>query len=153
MATIRRTRGDDIDAACGQLVGRVNDRMTARLGQKLLHDRGGAGMNARLAIAALSVALLLERCGAARGSATSRQPRRRRKAAQINTQLGLDLHAQGNLQAAREKIEKALQQNPQHGRTRRWRPGSSTTVSARTKKASDALRTGGASSATAIRTC
>ena len=34
MATIRRTRGDDIDAACGQLVGRVNDRVTSRLGQK-----------------------------------------------------------------------------------------------------------------------
>jgi len=31
MATIRRTRGDDIDAACGQLVGRVNDRTTVRL--------------------------------------------------------------------------------------------------------------------------
>ena len=26
IATIRRTRGDDIDAACGQLAGRVNDR-------------------------------------------------------------------------------------------------------------------------------
>jgi 23S rRNA (adenine2503-C2)-methyltransferase len=26
IATIRKTRGDDIDAACGQLVGRVNDR-------------------------------------------------------------------------------------------------------------------------------
>jgi 23S rRNA (adenine2503-C2)-methyltransferase len=37
MATIRRTRGDDIDAACGQLVGRVNDRTTVRLGQKLLN--------------------------------------------------------------------------------------------------------------------
>jgi 23S rRNA (adenine2503-C2)-methyltransferase len=24
--TIRRTRGDDIDAACGQLVGQVKDR-------------------------------------------------------------------------------------------------------------------------------
>jgi 23S rRNA (adenine2503-C2)-methyltransferase len=34
IATIRRTRGDDIDAACGQLVGRVNDRITNRLGQK-----------------------------------------------------------------------------------------------------------------------
>jgi 23S rRNA (adenine2503-C2)-methyltransferase len=34
MATIRRTRGDDIDAACGQLVGRVNDRVTNRLGSK-----------------------------------------------------------------------------------------------------------------------
>ena len=34
IATIRRTRGDDIDAACGQLVGRVNDRVVNRLGQK-----------------------------------------------------------------------------------------------------------------------
>jgi 23S rRNA (adenine2503-C2)-methyltransferase len=36
IATIRRTRGDDIDAACGQLVGRVNDRTTARLGRKMI---------------------------------------------------------------------------------------------------------------------
>jgi 23S rRNA (adenine2503-C2)-methyltransferase len=35
IATTRRTRGDDIDAACGQLVGRVRDRTTVRLGQKL----------------------------------------------------------------------------------------------------------------------
>jgi 23S rRNA (adenine2503-C2)-methyltransferase len=34
MATIRRTRGEDIDAACGQLVGRVIDRTAARLGSK-----------------------------------------------------------------------------------------------------------------------
>ena len=34
MATIRRTRGDDIDAACGQLVGKVIDRTTVRLGAK-----------------------------------------------------------------------------------------------------------------------
>ncbi|MBV1694487.1 MAG: 23S rRNA (adenine(2503)-C(2))-methyltransferase RlmN [Hyphomicrobiales bacterium] len=35
LATIRRTRGDDIDAACGQLAGRVNDRTRIRLGEKL----------------------------------------------------------------------------------------------------------------------
>jgi len=34
LATIRRTRGDDNDAACGQLAGRVIDRTTARLGDK-----------------------------------------------------------------------------------------------------------------------
>ena len=34
IATIRRTRGDDIDAACGQLVGRVNDQVKNRLGTK-----------------------------------------------------------------------------------------------------------------------
>jgi len=34
MATIRKTRGDDIDAACGQLAGRVVDRTTVRLGTR-----------------------------------------------------------------------------------------------------------------------
>jgi 23S rRNA (adenine2503-C2)-methyltransferase len=34
-ATVRRTRGDDIDAACGQLAGRVHDRTTVRLGSKM----------------------------------------------------------------------------------------------------------------------
>jgi 23S rRNA (adenine2503-C2)-methyltransferase len=34
MATIRRTRGDDIDAACGQLAGQVIDRTTVRMGAK-----------------------------------------------------------------------------------------------------------------------
>ena len=36
LATIRRTRGEDIDAACGQLAGRVNDRTRVRLGDKLI---------------------------------------------------------------------------------------------------------------------
>lgn len=36
LATIRRTRGDDIDAACGQLAGRVSDRTTVRLGNRLI---------------------------------------------------------------------------------------------------------------------
>ncbi len=34
IATVRRTRGEDIDAACGQLVGRVIDRTVVRLGAK-----------------------------------------------------------------------------------------------------------------------
>jgi 23S rRNA (adenine2503-C2)-methyltransferase len=34
LATIRRTRGDDIDAACGQLAGRVINRTTVRLGNR-----------------------------------------------------------------------------------------------------------------------
>ena len=36
VATIRRTRGDDIAAACGQLAGRVKNRVRARLGEKRL---------------------------------------------------------------------------------------------------------------------
>jgi len=34
IATVRKTRGEDIDAACGQLAGRVVDRTTVRLGNK-----------------------------------------------------------------------------------------------------------------------
>lgn len=34
VATTRKTRGDDIDAACGQLAGKVSDRVKTRLGQK-----------------------------------------------------------------------------------------------------------------------
>ena len=41
IVTIRKTRGDDIDAACGQLAGQVTDRTTVRLGSKTfgLHVR------------------------------------------------------------------------------------------------------------------
>jgi 23S rRNA (adenine2503-C2)-methyltransferase len=36
LATIRKTRGEDIDAACGQLAGQVKDRTRVRLGSKLI---------------------------------------------------------------------------------------------------------------------
>jgi len=36
MTITRRTRGDDIDAACGQLAGKVNDRVRVRLGSKMV---------------------------------------------------------------------------------------------------------------------
>ena len=34
VATTRKTRGEDIDAACGQLAGKVSDRVRVRLGEK-----------------------------------------------------------------------------------------------------------------------
>jgi len=34
VVTVRKTRGEDIDAACGQLAGQVTDRITVRLGSK-----------------------------------------------------------------------------------------------------------------------
>ena len=47
MATVRRTRGDDIDAACGQLVGRVSDRTVVRLGSRVQAARKrAAGISA-----------------------------------------------------------------------------------------------------------
>ncbi len=39
VATTRRTRGDDIDAACGQLAGDVSNRVRSRLGEKTIGDR------------------------------------------------------------------------------------------------------------------
>jgi len=42
IATTRRTRGDDIDAACGQLAGRVTDRTLVRLGAKLTGSSAAA---------------------------------------------------------------------------------------------------------------
>lgn len=48
--TVRRTRGDDIDAACGQLVGRVNSRQKRHLRDvpiKVVNtDKQGTGMSA-----------------------------------------------------------------------------------------------------------
>lgn len=40
LATIRRPRGDDIAAACGQLAGRVRDRQRVRLGDKVIGASG-----------------------------------------------------------------------------------------------------------------
>jgi 23S rRNA (adenine2503-C2)-methyltransferase len=39
VATTRKTRGADIDAACGQLAGKVSDRVRNRLGDKKIGDR------------------------------------------------------------------------------------------------------------------
>jgi 23S rRNA (adenine2503-C2)-methyltransferase len=48
IATVRRPRGQDIDAACGQLVGRVIDRTVVRLGERVAaaQARGRAEMRA-----------------------------------------------------------------------------------------------------------
>lgn len=51
VATTRRTRGDDIDAACGQLAGRVSDRITKRLGGKNIGLKSKVAANIRIASA------------------------------------------------------------------------------------------------------
>jgi 23S rRNA (adenine2503-C2)-methyltransferase len=40
ITTVRRPRGDDIAAACGQLAGRVHDRQRVRLGDRVRADDG-----------------------------------------------------------------------------------------------------------------
>ena len=48
VATTRKTRGDDIDAACGQLAGKVSDRVKTRLGQKRLGQRVNGNKDIRI---------------------------------------------------------------------------------------------------------
>jgi len=43
VATVRRTRGDDIDAACGQLAGQVTDRVRVRLSEKTVRRAASGG--------------------------------------------------------------------------------------------------------------
>ena len=43
VATVRRTRGDDIDAACGQLAGQVTDRVRIRLSEKPVRQAASGG--------------------------------------------------------------------------------------------------------------
>jgi 23S rRNA (adenine2503-C2)-methyltransferase len=51
VATTRKTRGDDINAACGQLAGKVSDRVTNRLGQKNVGQKSKGATNMRIASA------------------------------------------------------------------------------------------------------
>jgi 23S rRNA (adenine2503-C2)-methyltransferase len=47
IATVRRPRGQDIDAACGQLVGRVIDRTVVRLGDRVAAAQARSGTEIR----------------------------------------------------------------------------------------------------------
>jgi len=49
VATTRKTRGDDIDAACGQLAGKVSDRVRRPLGQKNLSNKKSDRVKMRMA--------------------------------------------------------------------------------------------------------
>ena len=51
VATTRKTRGDDIDAACGQLAGKVSDRVRSPLGKKTIADKKSRKSNIRMASA------------------------------------------------------------------------------------------------------
>jgi 23S rRNA (adenine2503-C2)-methyltransferase len=44
MTMVRRTRGDDIAAACGQLAGQVSNRVRVALGEKSRKPNAGIGL-------------------------------------------------------------------------------------------------------------
>ena len=111
IATIRRTREGRHRCRLRPAVGRVNDRTTVRLGQKMLNVAVVQGMKTRYWIAALITCALMSPV------VPASEPSRSARAALINTQLGITYMRQGNLLAAREKIEKALDQNPHTAQT------------------------------------
>ncbi len=51
VATTRKTRGDDIDAACGQLAGDVSNRVRNPLGQKKIGEPRSGGQSIKVASA------------------------------------------------------------------------------------------------------
>ena len=51
VATTRKTRGDDIDAACGQLAGKVSDRVKNRLGDKSISQKLNSDTDVRMSSA------------------------------------------------------------------------------------------------------
>ena len=51
VATTRKTRGEDIDAACGQLAGRVSDRVRTPLGRKNMTNKKSGKAKIRMASA------------------------------------------------------------------------------------------------------
>ena len=127
MATIRKTRGDDIDAACGQLAGRVIDRTTVAHGHQahrhsVVQDAWQPRMTQR--------AGCWQHC---RGPAVHglrhharRWPRRStdQDAATRQHQARRGLHAAGPAgSAAKDKLERAEKQDPNNveGALTRWR--------------------------------
>jgi len=49
VATTRKTRGQDINAACGQLAGQVSDRVRVPLGQKVIAGKKSGKVKKRMA--------------------------------------------------------------------------------------------------------
>ena len=108
MTVTRRTRGDDIDAACGQLAGKVMDR--TRRSERM---RAGSGEHAWagidsavVSVLVLVLVLVLSGCASKQAQQSAESP------AQINARLGLNYMQQGNYEIAMEKLKRALEQDP-----------------------------------------
>ena len=122
LATVRRTRGEDIDAACGQLAGRVIDRTTVRLGNKVIGVDGPTMSmqlqdTSRLNVVRLAVtgtlALICVACATSGGNSLHTSHANDQKdAAAYNVQLGIDYMKQGDLARAKDKLDRAVKENP-----------------------------------------
>jgi len=67
-----------------------------------------------LLLSCLGLCVVLAACTSTDSRRSTPQPER---AAEINLELGIDYLRKGNLQQAKEKIDRSLQQNPRHART------------------------------------
>ena len=111
IATTRRTRGDDIDAACGQLVGRVTTARRCVSAPSSSQWRCNREACSDRSWSTLVCVLPSWRHARADEHVTKPQPER---AAEINLELGIDYLRKGNLQQAKDKIDRALEQNPRN---------------------------------------
>ena len=146
MATVRRTRGDDIDAACGQLAGRVHRPHHGAARRQGHRRRGAAHENASDRAGVRCACAARGRCArAASAPAAAAAPRSDTQARRhANMQLGIAYLQQGNLALAKEKLERALEQDPQQSRgaqrARRCCTSASATPKAPTSEYRTALR-------------
>src|SRR5690606_22727889 len=74
----------------------------------------GAAVRRTLLLSCLGLCVVLAACTSTDSRRSTPQPER---AAEINLELGIDYLRKGNLQQAKEKIDRSLQQNPRHART------------------------------------
>ena len=116
VCTIRQTRGDDIDAACGQLVGQVADRTRrAEQWQKKSHsvkrfcvhkDKLRAGFEyskvKTVLCMGIAVAFLVSGC---QTTHTQKDPE---KAVKVRTQLAAEHIRSGDLDSAKRALDQAL---------------------------------------------
>src|SRR4029453_15662540 len=79
------------------------------------HLSGGAIVKRAATIVTRGLAVLLVFLGGCQSNNNMTKPQPER-AAEINLELGVEHLRKGNLQQAKEKIDRALEQNPRYGR-------------------------------------
>ena len=141
VTTIRKTRGEDIDAACGQLAGRVQDRTKRQIRlqrapparRPLIGTRPGTTMNPKLRRVAAAVALsalvaLFGGCASTQSSSPPAPPRAPDAAAHqgaggesqgsggAHADLGAGYYERGRMDVAIEELTEAATLDPTNPR-------------------------------------
>jgi hypothetical protein len=136
VTTIRKTRGDDIDAACGQLAGEVQDRtrcssawkngrIPEEVRRQLRQDRGDPflmtlAQRSRLSLVALCVAGALAGCASSgpgksgKAELTTSDATAVQRKVDIRMQLAIGYFEQGQYAVALDEVKLALAADPNY---------------------------------------